>query len=116
MMVDEKKIAVKLAEKYGIENPMEKLKEIALELLAKYKESEESLIWEYSGNIQEDTDDLVAEVEKFRERIEELTKMMNEKDLAAELAEKYNIKSMAEDIREMAKEERTDKNESDNRV
>lgn len=51
-----------------------KLKEIALELLSKYKESEENVIWEYSRNIQEDTDNLVTEVEKFRERIEELTK------------------------------------------
>lgn len=53
---------------------MEKLKKIALELLSKYKNSEENVIWEYSGNIQEDTDNLVAEVEKYRERIEEFAK------------------------------------------
>mgnify|MGYP007101871856 CR=1 FL=1 len=51
-----------------------KLKEIALELLSKYKKSGENVIWEYSGNIQEDTDNLMEEVEKYRERIEEVTR------------------------------------------
>lgn len=53
---------------------MEKLKKIALELLSKYKKSEENVIWECSCDIQEDTDNLVAEVGKYRERIEELTR------------------------------------------
>jgi hypothetical protein len=34
------------------------LKEIALELLGKYRDSEESLIWEYSGDIQKSMENL----------------------------------------------------------
>ena len=56
-----------------------KLKEIALELLSKYKKSEENVIWEYSGTIQEDTDNLVAEVEQYRRKIEEATRISNKK-------------------------------------
>ncbi len=74
MKMDEKEIAAELAEKYGIENPMGHLKQIALELLEKYEESEEGLIWEYSGEIEKDTAELKTEVEQYKERVEGLTK------------------------------------------
>ena len=47
------------------------LKEIALDLLEKYRESETGVIWEYSGHIEESLKKLDAECEKYREKIEE---------------------------------------------
>ena len=46
------------------------LKDIALELLQKYEESETSLIWEYSGDIDKSEKYLDAEVAKYRELID----------------------------------------------
>ena len=50
---------------------MNELKQIALELLEKYRQSERSLIWEYSGNIREDEKLLEEECREYRKRIEE---------------------------------------------
>ena len=47
------------------------LKEIALDLLKQYRDAKESLIWEYSGSIDEDTKRLEEEVAKIRQEIEE---------------------------------------------
>lgn len=46
------------------------LKEIALDLLNKYEEAKETVIWEYSGTIDDDIEELHAEVEKTRLEIE----------------------------------------------
>ena len=47
----------------------DKLKEIALELLYKYRDSEESCIWEFSGSIDHDLKALEEEVEEYKEKI-----------------------------------------------
>lgn len=47
------------------------LKEIAFKLLDKYTDAEESVIWEYSGHIDEDLDALKAERDKWQKMIEE---------------------------------------------
>ena len=47
------------------------LKEIALDLLEQYGDAKESLIWEYSGSIDEDTKRLEEKVAKIRQEIEE---------------------------------------------
>ena len=49
---------------------MEKLKEIALELLNKYNNSERNVIWEYSGSIDRDLNELEDECKWYREEIE----------------------------------------------
>lgn len=48
------------------------LKEIALDLLEQYMDAKESLIWENSGNIDEDTKRLEEKVTKIRQEIEEV--------------------------------------------
>ena len=50
---------------------MNELKQIAMELLEKYRQSERSLIWEYSGNICESERLLEEECREYRKRIEE---------------------------------------------
>ena len=50
---------------------MNELKQIALELLEKYRQSERSLIWEYSGNIRESERLLEEECREYKKRIEE---------------------------------------------
>jgi len=47
----------------------DKLKEIALELLDKYRSSEESCIYEFSGSIAYDLKHLEKEVEEYKEKI-----------------------------------------------
>ena len=49
---------------------MNELKLIALELLEKYRQSERSLIWEYSGNIRESEKQLEEECREYKKRIE----------------------------------------------
>ena len=49
---------------------MNELKQIALELLEKYRQSERSLIWEYSGNIHESERLLEEECREYKKRIE----------------------------------------------
>lgn len=49
---------------------MEKLKEIALELLNKYNNSERNVIWEYSGSIDQDLNELEDECKWYHEEIE----------------------------------------------
>lgn len=49
---------------------MTTLKSIALELLQKYEESETSVIWEYSGDIEKSEENLAVEVAKYRELID----------------------------------------------
>ena len=49
---------------------MNELKQIALELLKKYRQSERSLIWEYSGNICESERLLEEECREYKKRIE----------------------------------------------
>ena len=44
---------------------MNQLKDIALELLDKYQESETSLIWETSGDVQNDLELLETETEDY---------------------------------------------------
>ena len=46
------------------------LKEIALDLLDKYEEAKETVIWEYSGSIDDDIKKLKAEVSSIRQEIE----------------------------------------------
>lgn len=46
------------------------LKEIALEILEKYKESERTVIYEYSGDIEGDMSDLKAAYQKYKKAIE----------------------------------------------
>lgn len=46
------------------------LKEIALEILEKYHDSEISVIYEYSGAIYKDLDDLSAEIDRYTKQIE----------------------------------------------
>lgn len=48
---------------------MTTLKSIALELLQKYEETQTSLIFEYSGDIDKSMENLDAEVAKYRELI-----------------------------------------------
>ena len=50
---------------------MEELKEIALELLSRYRVAENSNICEYSWNVQKDLDELEAECKEYEQRIEE---------------------------------------------
>lgn len=47
------------------------LKEIALELLEKYKGAEEAVIWEYSVDIEGELETLHKYCEKRRKQIEE---------------------------------------------
>lgn len=49
------------------------LKQIAIELLEKYKEEKTAVIWEYSGHIRDDEEELKREVEKYKEEIESLS-------------------------------------------
>lgn len=49
---------------------MTELKQIAMELLEKYRQSERSLIWEYSGNISESERLLEEECREYKKRIE----------------------------------------------
>ena len=49
---------------------MRELKEIALELLGKYKDSETHVIWEYSDSIDKDLKGLEEECKWYREEIE----------------------------------------------
>lgn len=46
------------------------IKEIALDLLNKYEEAKESVIWEYSGDIDGDVAQLKMLVNKYRDEIE----------------------------------------------
>ena len=46
------------------------LKQIALDLLKKYKEAERALIWEYSGNISKAETELEKECEHYKALIE----------------------------------------------
>lgn len=50
------------------------LREIALDLLEKYEESEEHCIWEQSGQIANDTSKLKQECETYKQRIEAAAK------------------------------------------
>lgn len=50
---------------------MRTLKEIALELLDKYAIAQESVIWEHSGNIEEDVEDLRKEVADYKDEIKQ---------------------------------------------
>ena len=45
---------------------MQNLKDIALELLAKYKKAQDCVIWEYSDRIEEEEKELDEETEKYR--------------------------------------------------
>lgn len=49
------------------------LKDVALELLAAWESSQRSVIWEYSGSIEEDEAQLVDTVVAYREEIERLS-------------------------------------------
>lgn len=49
---------------------MNDLKQIALELLEKYRKSERSLIWEYSSNIRGSERLLEEECREYKKRIE----------------------------------------------
>ena len=57
---------------------MTNLKDIALELLQKYEESETSLIWEYSGDIDKSEKILDAEVSRYRELIDKYAEQEQE--------------------------------------
>ena len=48
---------------------MRTIKEIALELLDKYATAQESVIWEHSGNIDEDVENLRKEVANYKDEI-----------------------------------------------
>jgi hypothetical protein len=48
---------------------MRTIKEIALELLDKYAIAQESVIWEHSGNIEEDVENLRKEVANYKDEI-----------------------------------------------
>lgn len=48
---------------------MRTIKEIALELLDKYAIAKESVIWEHSGNIDEDVENLRKEVADYKDEI-----------------------------------------------
>lgn len=50
-------------------NRIEELKEIALELLRKYQESERMVIHEYSGNISGEEKELEVEIQEYKEKI-----------------------------------------------
>ncbi|MCU6709340.1 hypothetical protein M6D81_11540 [Paenibacillus sp. J5C_2022] len=50
---------------------MEELRKIALELLEHYASDGESLIYEFSGRIDEDLAELAVEVAEYRRRIDE---------------------------------------------
>ena len=52
---------------------MRTLKEIALELLEKYEYAQTSVIWEYSGRIEEEVEDLKKEVAKYKDEINKAT-------------------------------------------
>ena len=47
------------------------IKEIALQLLEKYEEAETSVIWEYSGDIEEDLERLHKYCDRKRKEIEQ---------------------------------------------
>lgn len=50
---------------------MEKtLKQIAFELLEKYEEQSETVIYEFSGSIYDDLEDLAKEAEDYKRAIE----------------------------------------------
>lgn len=49
------------------------LKDVALELLALYQDAETSVIWEYSGSIEEDTQKLSDKCYAYRKEIERLS-------------------------------------------
>ena len=49
------------------------LKDVALELLNMYEQAERSCIWEYSGTIEEDENNLHDMCESYRKEIEELS-------------------------------------------
>lgn len=49
---------------------MRRLKDIALELLDKYKDSETHVIWECSGSIDKDLKDLEDEYKWYHKEIE----------------------------------------------
>ena len=49
---------------------MRTIKEIALDLLNKYEKAEETLIWEYSGDIDGDIDKLKKLVANYKDEIE----------------------------------------------
>ena len=48
---------------------MRTIKEIALELLDKYAIAQESVIWEYSGDIDGDIEKLKKEVANYKDEI-----------------------------------------------
>ena len=50
---------------------MRTIKEIALELLDKYAIAQESVIWEYSGNIDEEVENLRKEVANYKDEIKQ---------------------------------------------
>lgn len=60
---------------------MTTLKSIALELLQKYEETQTSLIWEYSGDIDKSEENLAAEVEKYRELIDKYAEQEPSEDM-----------------------------------
>ena len=77
---------------------MTKLKSIALELLQKYKESETSVIWEYSGDIEKSEKYLDAEVAKYRELIDKYAEQEPSEDMTiAYLMGYYADKEPCED-------------------
>lgn len=47
------------------------LKKIALEILELYRKAEESVIWEYSGDIEGELKELATEIEKYKKQIED---------------------------------------------
>ena len=51
-----------------------KLVKIAFDLLDRYEAAQESLIWEYSTCIKDDTEKLYEEVASLREQIREASK------------------------------------------
>ena len=60
-----------LKQPHTTDNPkMRNIKEIALDLLNKYEKAEESVIWEYSGDIDGDVEQLKRLVNKYRDEIE----------------------------------------------
>ena len=51
---------------------MRTIKEIALELLEKYEYAQQSVIWEWSGDIEGDEKKLKKEVAKYKKEINEV--------------------------------------------
>lgn len=77
---------------------MTTLKSIALELLQKYEESEASLIWECSGDIEKSEKYLDAEVAKYRELIDKYAEQ--DSTSQCDVVESTKIKAMQELINE----------------